>query len=103
MASSHTGDEKNFMCPYCQKTFKTNVLCRKHMKIHRAEVKAGKVSMVPAEQQVNPAPVLSNLPASQPAFFAADSNGIFSIPIQPHTGIRANPVNPGSNSGSQVA
>jgi hypothetical protein len=25
------------MCPYCQKTFKTNVNCKKHMKTHRGE------------------------------------------------------------------
>ena len=28
------------MCPYCQKTFKTNVNCKKHMKTHRGQVAA---------------------------------------------------------------
>ena len=27
-----------FMCPYCQKTFKTSVNCKKHMKTHRQEL-----------------------------------------------------------------
>jgi len=27
-----------FMCPYCQKTFKTCVNCKKHMKTHRQEL-----------------------------------------------------------------
>ena len=27
-------EERNFMCPYCEKTFKTNVNCKKHMKTH---------------------------------------------------------------------
>lgn len=26
------------MCPYCQKTFKTSVNCKKHMKTHRTEI-----------------------------------------------------------------
>ena len=26
------------MCPYCQKTFKTSVNCKKHMKTHRHEL-----------------------------------------------------------------
>lgn len=26
------------MCPYCQKTFKTSVNCKKHMKTHRQEL-----------------------------------------------------------------
>lgn len=26
------------MCPYCHKTFKTYVNCRKHMKIHKHEL-----------------------------------------------------------------
>lgn len=26
------------MCPYCQKTFKTNTNCKKHMKTHRHEL-----------------------------------------------------------------
>lgn len=26
------------MCPYCQKTFKTSVNCKKHMKTHRQEI-----------------------------------------------------------------
>ena len=26
------------MCPYCQKTFKRSVYCKKHMKIHKAEL-----------------------------------------------------------------
>ncbi len=27
-----------FMCPYCQKTFKTSVNCKKHMKTHKHEL-----------------------------------------------------------------
>jgi hypothetical protein len=27
-----------FLCPYCQKTFKTSVNCKKHMKTHRQEI-----------------------------------------------------------------
>lgn len=26
------------MCPYCQKTFKTNTNCKKHMKTHKQEL-----------------------------------------------------------------
>jgi uncharacterized protein (DUF2225 family) len=52
MAGTHSS-EKNFMCPYCQKTFKTRVLCRKHMKVHRADVEAGKQPAITVtEQQV---------------------------------------------------
>ena len=28
------------MCPYCEKTFKTNVNCKKHMKTHRGNLTA---------------------------------------------------------------
>ena len=46
--ASHSED-KNFMCPYCQKTFKTNVLCKKHMKVHKADAQAGKQPIVPSK------------------------------------------------------
>ena len=31
-------EDRPFMCPYCQKTFKRSVYCKKHMKIHKAEL-----------------------------------------------------------------
>lgn len=30
--------ERPYMCPYCQKTFKTNTNCKKHMKTHKHEL-----------------------------------------------------------------
>jgi len=33
-------EERPFMCPYCEKTFKTNVNCKKHMKTHRGNLTA---------------------------------------------------------------
>jgi len=33
---AHT-DDRPFVCPYCHKTFKTSVICRKHIKTHRSE------------------------------------------------------------------
>jgi hypothetical protein len=91
--ASHSED-KNFMCPYCQKTFKTNVLCKKHMKVH----KSGKPTMPPnQDQQVNlDAGQANPLMTSQPTYYTADSSGIITIPIQPSTNLSAlqtNPVN----------
>lgn len=31
---------RNFMCPYCEKKFKTSVACRKHIRTHRHEIVA---------------------------------------------------------------
>jgi len=31
-------DLRPFMCPYCHKTFKTSVNCRKHIKTHKHEL-----------------------------------------------------------------
>lgn len=34
---NHT-EEKNFLCPYCKKSFKSVVNCRKHIKTHKNEI-----------------------------------------------------------------
>lgn len=41
------------MCPYCQKTFKTNVSCKKHMKAHRGQVAAQGAQQLEAQVGLN--------------------------------------------------
>ena len=45
-------EDRPFMCPYCQKTFKRSVYCKKHMKIHKTEI-AMQVLQVPAHNNLS--------------------------------------------------
>ena len=68
------------MCPFCQKTFKTSVLCKKHMKIHRKDL-AAKVTAteelptIESRDVARPEETLDK--TKDPTFFTADSSGNF--------------------------
>ena len=49
--ATHT-TARPYMCPYCRKTFKTSVSCRKHIKIHRDEVVAAVSSTTQVDMPV---------------------------------------------------
>jgi len=70
--ATHTND-RPFMCPYCHKTFKTSVACRKHIKTHRNEVVA-----LQGSSSVSSAATGINLNNSNTMINASiqDSNGV---------------------------
>ena len=91
MATSHR-KERPFVCPFCQKTFKTNALCRKHMKIHKKSL-ASTVYVGPNEDQngavtglTTTGPNLSTIETRDLSqrenltLFTADSSGTVTLP-----------------------
>jgi len=94
MATSHR-KERPFVCPFCQKTFKTNALCRKHMKIHKKSL-ASTVYVGPNNEDQNGAtasgvvtntgPNLSTIETRDLSqrenltLFTADSSGTVTLP-----------------------
>ena len=69
--------ERPFICPICSKSFKTKVLCKKHMKIHRNDLALKN----PAEvQQAPPTSTIEHSDIDKKAeFFTADEQGTVTL------------------------
>jgi uncharacterized Zn-finger protein len=89
MTSCHKR-ERPFICPLCQKTFKSSVLCKKHMKIHikdvvqkpetTAEAENNALTTIEAGDVARSMPTTIDLGNNAATFFTADSSGTVTIP-----------------------
>ena len=72
------------MCPYCEKTFKTNVSCKKHMKTHRGSLTVNPLGKFPPEIIVeNPANLASETVSTElgaaARMYTADDSGTITL------------------------